>query len=526
MATIQWVQTLYNDTIFSKWLISSIWNNLIPIQYTPDCKNITLKNWVTTIRKWYESIVASNVWTKIQWIKANPLNNKLYVCLNKTVKSVNFTNNTYTDIGTISTTDKQINCITFDKYTIFLNWEDYPYLYDGTTLSQLWSWNIEVNANPKFGAIFSWFSFVVWSGAKSNLLYISKPILATAITDCYDWEWTWADIRTMSSNILWVVSTLSKLVIFCEHSIEYLDKSTVATTGWVSTFYTNPIGEWDILSAHRSIVPVWDKIFFLANKKIKTIDYVQWITDLRIWDLSDFEKGSISNIMDWLDDDQSESFGYYNKNESEVRWHVKTIWSRVNDVVIVYNMIAKSFLRYDNKYFSCAEQFNKQYYCWSDINSDLYQDDTWFVDIIDPIERYRYLNIRISNPQIRKMFRWVWINWQINSLWSFNIDVFVDWKTVCDTATIQWVGSNESVLTTWIIGTEIGAESIWWDPIQPNLLNDLKTFNKKISKGKIRAKGKEIKIKVSWNTINTILSLESISVDLISKWDVKIEDKI
>ena len=529
MATIRWIQPVFDNQIFSSWIVDSYWENLMQSANTPNCRNIRLKNWSTTIRKWYTSKIASNVGTKIMGIVTNSLNDKLYVVMNKNLYSVNTTTRAYsTAIWAVSTTDTPINFVTYDKYTIILNGEDYPYLYDGSSLSQLGSWNITNWANAGVWTSFADFTIVAWTWAYANQLFISKPIVSTAITDCYDWVDATADIRTMKSNILGMVSTLDRLIVFCENSIEWLDRSTVATVWGKSVFYTKPIGEWDKLASHRSIVAAGDKIFFITkDNKIKTIDYIQGTSDLRIGNLSDQEKQSISLFMENLDSDQSESFWYFNKTENLIKRHVKSQGALFIDTVINYDLINKTFLPDDNKYFSCAEEYDKKYYCGGDVNSNLYQDEVWYDDDWEGISWYRRSkDDPLGNPQIRKSVRGVWVNWQINSLWSFNMEVYVDWEKATSTKTINWVGIIPWSLSSAVIwGTEIGGEAIGGDPIQGSAFI-MNNFNWKLSKSKLRQKGLRVQTKYYGNTKNTILSLESQSMDIRSIGDMTTAKKL
>ena len=428
----------------------------------------------------------------------------------------------------ISTTDTVVNMISYDKYTIILNGETYPLVYDWTTLTQLWAGAIEADANPLYGAVFADFTYVSGTGTKSTQLYISKPIVATAITDCYDWADATADIRTMRSNILWLVGTMNRLVVFCEDSIEYLDRSTVATVWGSSVFYTKPIATGDKLASHRSIVAAGDAIFFLTKDvQVKTVSYVEWTVEMDIGELSEDDWKSISLFMSSLDRDQSDSFGYYNKNEGLIKWRVKSNWAIFNDTCLVYDLIAQTWLVDDNKYFSCAAEYDKKYYCGSDLNTDLLQDEVDYDDDWEGIARERRTNDNsFGDPLIRKSFRGATINWQISTLGEIFVEWYVDWIKVTDTFTISWSAADPGILGWWVIwGAEIWAEPIGGEVQQVNLLR-LSNFNKKVGKGKLRTKGKRIQRRYYGNKINTLMSLDGMWIDFRGIWDTIVKNKL
>jgi len=58
--------------------------------------------------------------------------------------------------------------------------------------------------------------------------------------------------------------------------------------------------------------------------------------------------------MDSLHDDQSQSFGYYDPINKLVKFHVRSGKGAFNDTVIIYDLVAQTFLPDDSKFFSCA----------------------------------------------------------------------------------------------------------------------------------------------------------------------------
>lgn len=490
---------------FSKWLCDWAGDNRMPYAYSTDLRNIRIINQVTTIRKWYKSVVDDVTWTTIKGLVSN--NSNLYVVVDSKLKSCDLTNWNYTNIWSLPN-DNDVWTITFGKYTIILTgWV--PYVYDWATLSAVTTY--VTNSNPSFGTEFLNFTWIAWTWSFSNILYQSRPIISTNQEYSYDWNGSWAWQIIMKSNILWMVATLSRLVIFTEKSIEYIDRGSYTTIGWVLNFYPNPIAQWERLANNRCAVSAWDKIFLLtADKKIKTIDYISWIDDLKIWELSDDEKVWIPNFMNSLNDDLSKSVWFYDQKNKLIKFFVRSKNSLTNDICIIWDLVNKTFLVDNNKFYSILTNHNNKVYAWSCLNSYLYEDEIWTDDDWWEIAWYRYWAILVNGNQNKnKMYNSVSTSGTINSTTKIRKEVILDWDII-DSSLIErqeniiWGTASSS---TWSIMT-------WWN----SQISILKNFTKHRWSEYINSIWRYLQIKYSgsgaWQdfTLETIETKEKLSV--------------
>lgn len=183
-----------------------------------------------------------------------------------------------------------------------------------------------------------------------------------------------------------------------------------------------------IPASHRSVVIADDLVFFFTNsKQIKSLNYTQGITEAQVGNISERASQSIKDFMDTLDDNQSESFGYFNHNSRTVHRHLKTKGALFNDVVLVYDIINDTFEIDDNKFYSCAVEHQKGYYAGSSINSFTYQDEFGTDDDGYAISRARWTkNLNFGNQNVRKMFRECGIVGQIGNRSVATVEVLVD----------------------------------------------------------------------------------------------------
>lgn len=106
----------------------------------------------------------------------------------------------------------------------------FPWVYDGTTLSQLNNTNITANVNSQFGTRFAGFT-VVNSQLNSNIIYISRPITLANQTYAYTWLGSGSETITFDSPVLGMIGTLNNLWVFTEKTIERMGRENLTTTG-------------------------------------------------------------------------------------------------------------------------------------------------------------------------------------------------------------------------------------------------------------------------------------------------------
>jgi hypothetical protein len=356
----------------------------MPRQYSPDLRNVRIENGVTIPRMGSRTVVESSSGARVRGIVSN--NGNLYVCANSKLRSVNFTTSAYVDIGNLPN-DNRVHPVTFGKYTILLS-EDQPYVYDGAALSAVATYS--VGTAPRFGATFANFTWIAGGSTFKNVLYVSRPVTAANQERCYDFTGTGADQIVCKSNILSLVSTLDRLFIFQEDRIEWINRSSYTTIGGVTTFYTNPFAFGEAVVSPTCAVVAGDKLFFLTkSKKIKTINFVVGVDQVEIGELSDDPATGITDFMDSLNDDQSQAAGFYDPVAKQVKFFVRSGKGTFNDTVIIWDLIAGTFLIDDSKFFSCATAHNGANYAGAYLNASTIQDDYGSDDDGQPISWYR-----------------------------------------------------------------------------------------------------------------------------------------
>jgi len=230
--------------------------------------------------------------------------------------------------------------LTYGKYTLIFTGIWYPRVYDGSTLTQTTSSNCP-NVNPIISEKFQWFTFISGNTDNTNnTLYISRPITPTNPQYAYDWVGTpWSTQITYDSKILWLVSSMNRLVVFTETRIEYIGKDSLETIWGTPTLVSTPIGNGWQLASWASVMAGGDVVMYLTkNNTINTLFYAQGTVEPVIWDLTDDVSFTITEYLKLLDADQSNSFGYYDDTRKEFNWLLKEIQSLYNDTVLVYDI--------------------------------------------------------------------------------------------------------------------------------------------------------------------------------------------
>ncbi len=422
------------------------------------------------------------------------------------------TENVMTLIGGIAT-DNRCRFITYGIYTIILTWANYPWVYDGSTLVQLSSSNMDSWTNPSFWTTFAWFT-VINDSKMPNVLHISVPITTVAQTNAYDWKSTWAQTLTFQSPVLWCIGTLDNLWVFTEKTVQRMDKSNLSNTGGISGLYTTPFSSGYQLASPDSVVAAWDVIFFLTkNNKIGNINFKQYVSQPQMDIISNVFGNSIDEYMiNSLDSDQSDSFALFDRQYNIVKFRCQSIDSTVDDVTVIWDIQNQTWLKDNNKFVSCGCILNDQIYTGSAFSFVVYADEFGNDDNWEWIERlYASSQMIIWWPADVKQFRGAQIAWQLNNLTNIRWQVLIDWSSVFD-KTIYWSAIAPFALGLWIWWSAIWDQPIGWD--LDNILTDLVDFERAIDTGWLRNVWKKIEQIWSWSEIwqNFILDYLNIIV--------------
>lgn len=146
---------------------------------------------------------------------------------------------TATDLGSIGTTGK-VRFIPYGDFIIILVGNGFPYVWDGSTLTQLTSSNLTTGVNPQFGTRFAGFT-AINSQLNTNVIYLSRPITVANQQYAYDRSGTDSETISYDSPVVGLIGTLNNLWIFTETAIERMDRSSVAVTGGVASLYSVPL---------------------------------------------------------------------------------------------------------------------------------------------------------------------------------------------------------------------------------------------------------------------------------------------
>lgn len=508
---IEWVKVQELKFPFAKWLVMDSWSHLLPSSYTPYCKNIRVKNSTTTARKWYKRHAVSNntypvtAMCNVIW--------HLYVVVNWELLRV--------WVNSWQFIQPWVQVLHLEEASL-LSFSNYLFLLDGSSkwrvMDTWWyPWgdtddehtpiniNIYDYAYPRFWVTHQYAVYLAWWNTNSNVLYKSAwavdrneaeddPQDIWNPEDVYDFTWPWSIRYNFKSAITWMVSNRENLFVFTEDSIEVVDM--VEWVWGLQTLISKPIAWRNALPNHKMVVAADDRIFFWnTDNMMKSINYIQWVTDINIGDISHRPDLSIKDFCATLDENQKTSFWWYHRPTHTVHWHLRQKWETVPNVVLVYDIENDSFYIDNNKFFSCVEDVESKYFAGSPFEQLVYLTETWNLDDWQPIERERRTPIlTMWSPNYRKMFRQVNVYWEKQEDVKITVIVTVDKQEI-----FEW-----EIKETWyaVNGTAtvpIATKPIAFEYEEP----EVREFEYLISRGSLRKKWKNIQVIFKWSSTGT-----------------------
>ena len=497
---------------FSKWIVMDKGVHLMPEQYTPYSKNIRIKNATTTKRKWYTRVVTASV----DWYIDNMISdgdNLFALCDGKLYKvdfNTAMTMTRYTEL----TFDDNVSLLRYWKYLFFLSENTAKWYALDTTTWTGSALTITDNAYFRFGEVYKNCVYLAWWNDYANVLYKSRAWSLESPTNILDFDWDWSDNLYFKSKIMWLAAIREQLFVFTEDTIEIISQWQ---SGEILTITSVPIA-WSNQPANPKMVVKADDIVFFWTKEnqMKSLNYMQWVTETVVWDVSHRQNLSIVDFIDTLDEDQSDSFWYYNRNEKTVHWHLKQKWEPMPNIVLVYDVNSDSFFIDTNKYFRCEAEHNNKYYAGSSFGAIIYKDNDWPVDDWVAVERQRKTALlSLWSPDYRKEFRQVNIYWEKDDDVDIMVTVLVDWQTAFN-GTIQASGGGLSwTASTPVWDSQVAFETRPWG---------LKPFEYIITRWNMRARWKNIQIVFS-GTSNWDFCLSWIEIGYKDLYDTKWSDR-
>lgn len=511
---IEWIKVQALQAPFSKWIVMDKGVHLMPAQYTPYAKNIRIESWTTTKRKWYVRVVSSNDnehfidnmisdWTYLYALS----DNKLYkVDFNTALTMTRYTESTF---------DADVYLLRYWKYLFFLSENTNKWYYLDTSAWTWWALTITDNAKFRFWEVYKQQVYLAWWGSYSNVLYGSRSWSYEHPENILDFDWDGSQAIYFKSKIMWLAAIREQLFVFTEDTIEILWQSE-AEWGIIAD-YSIPIAWSNQPVNPKMVVKADDMVFFWTKEnQMKSLNYMQWVTETVVWDISHRQNLSIKDFTETLDEDQSTSFWYYNRNTKTVHWHLRQRWEPVPNIVLVYDVNTDSFFIDTNKYFKCVAEHKNKYYWGSVFWAIIYQDNTWPTDDWVAIEWQRDTAIfTVWSPVYRKEFRQLNIYWEKDDDVDINVSVLIDWKNVFDWTIkaswwwISWFWSE------WIATTPIAFETE---------KSTIKPFEYVITRWNLRSRGKNIQV-IFKGTSNWEFCLSWMEVWYKELYDNKMEDK-
>lgn len=507
---------------FSKWIVMDKGVHLMPEQYTPYAKNIRIRNWTTTKRSWYSRVVEKAIYTETPTetetetetatetateteleLTDKYIDNMisdwddLYALCDGKLFKVNFDDELTMEKATGATFSSDVFILKYWKYLFFLDENTAKwYSLDTTQLdpdstaggSAL---TVTDSAYFRFGEVYKQNVYLAGWKDKSNILYMSRAGSKASPTNILDFDGSGSDALYFKSKIMGLSATREQLFVFTEDSIEII---SYAESGGTMTMISVPIA-WSNQPANpRLVVKTDDLVFFWTkDNQMKSLNYMQWVTEKVVGDVSHRPNLSIKDFTDTLDEDQSTSFGYYDRAEKTIHWHLRQKWEPMPNIVLIYDMNTDSFFIDTNKYFNCVAGHNNKYYAGSSFGTIIYQDNNWPTDDGQPIEWQRKSALlSVGSPDYRKEFRQVNVYGEKDNDVEIMVTVLVDWLTAFNWIIQAWGESLSGTATTSVWESQIAFDT------QPFTI---KPFEYVITRGNMRARGKNIQIVFNGNSL-------------------------
>ena len=120
-----------------------------------------------------------------------------------------------------------------------------------------------------------------------------------------------------------MVSTQQNLYIFCQDSVQYLDREILSEYATNKTLRSLPLATGNSLINRNCCVAAGNFVFFMCkDKHIRSLGYTPGIYDPQIADLTDTQFGIQRWINDNISDNQYDSFAFFNKQDYTIEFHI------------------------------------------------------------------------------------------------------------------------------------------------------------------------------------------------------------
>lgn len=377
----------------------------------------------------------------------------------------------------------------------------------------------------------------------------------------------------LPSSVQAMVSTQQNLYIFCQDSVQYLDREILSEYATNKTLRSLPLATGNSLINRNCCVAAGNFVFFMCkDKHIRSLGYTPGIYDPQIADLTDTQFGIQKWINDNISDNQYDSFAFFNKQDYTIEFHIN--WNEGIRYVLIRDLQHQQWLIDTGKDFGAMENFEwertseedesvigdsvqteplywiahvvawwnggkrKWFYYQNeakydsiyDANSE-YWDETNYAwqplnTKVNPIEfEYNTTNIALWEVAERKLFNGVRLTGAINMYTGntdiefdtntalFEINVFVDGKQICNKKL-----NRQQVYDTY---QRLQIE-VWWpeeEPFDPESISSIIRYRRLLfpidlvlDQGMVRRKGKRIRVQIKSQTPWADLYLSGLSI--------------
>ena len=580
---------------FTKWFVGGYNQIFTPTSYSNYLRNCRLENQWICMRDWFR--VYTTYGDVGEFVKLKAADNHLYwlVIVNNNLHLYRLLPSAALDLGLVSTT-------TYDDYSAYdlvSIWECLLILAKGRRpyWYREWDWLIPLpdenmpsrdgTMAPDYrfmsshGVYYSWFVFL--NEVNQDLQITNRVILSHEINR--DTKDRWKNARDFSarrdadnllipykiicpSAVQAMISTQQNLYIFCQDSVQYLDRNLLMEYAQNKTLRTLPLASWSRLLSKNLCVAAGNYVFFMCkDRHIRTLWYTQWIYDPQIADITDTQFG----IQKWINDnircDQPYAFAFFNKQDYTVEFHLRSNDSVLeNDITLVRDLQHQQWLIDTGKHFASMENFERdrtasnweiateaygtahvvaggwwpqwpeQFFYQTDSKYDTEYSVRHDEITVNPIEfEYNTVNMALWEIAEYKLFNWVRLTWAINIhtgntdeeyQWNkalFEVNVYVDWKQICN----KKVNRQQIYDTYQRLQIEVGWPAI--PEFDPNDREIVDMYNKLLfpidlvlDQWMVRRKGKRIRVQIKSKTpwADLYLSWLSIRVTPIGHFDL------
>lgn len=448
----------YQNLVDNKWhapfaggIIDNQQSYLLPPHCTPFARNFRVNGGSIEIRPWYSTVIDYTSGWYPHWIgsylRASSINDRLAVYQNLKVKSLT-TDWTSTDCTGITFTGTwRMNFTNIGDILYCMNWTDQFTKLSWTTLTQ--PITVPSSFAPSYSVVFNNTQWCGWWSSNSNIVYRSIPWTFD------DFTGSWSGNIWFNEQITWLCSNLESLFFFSKNSVSVTTKGDI-TQSWSNFGYAvrwMQAQEWAI--CHNSIVWAWNAVFFLTpSNKIMRIEKGMSNLGFDTIDLTHRKNAWIEKIMNSLDPDQTNSFGYYVPSTNLCKWYLRSFWATFNDTCVIYSVNYDTFYVDTNKPFYDGLVHKWVEYTCSNIEAKVFQDELWQTDDDQAIQfEYQTKAFNPSGPTMRNELWESRFFGTINELAELVQEVYVDGNQVCT----ETFDKDNIPLITW----GIGSNPIW-----------------------------------------------------------------